>query len=103
MATGIWHYSRSGQRMDPVPAEQLRTMIASGAVHGTDLAWTDGMPDWAPIQSLPELTGAAPVPVTSVPVTPVGAVAYYAPTGGMPARAVESLRGHARPAGDTGD
>jgi len=83
-----------------VPTEQLRVLLASGAVEGTELAWTDGMPNWAPINTISELTQSQPAVATRAPVA---AVPYYAPTGRMPARAVETLQKHAKPTGDVGD
>lgn len=103
MAARAWRYSQFGQSKGPVSTDELRSLIAAGQVPVTEMAWTEGMADWAPINSLPELMQAQPAGLTPAAAIPVAPVAYYAPTGSMPQRAVETLRRHARPTGDVGD
>jgi hypothetical protein len=50
-----WYYSKNASQLGPVPLEELCAKIASGEVTGADMAWTEGMPDWRPISSIPEL------------------------------------------------
>ena len=57
MAQGQWFYTREGQQAGPVPAEQLRQMVASGQVGPQDLVWQEGMANWVPSSSVPEFRG----------------------------------------------
>ena len=40
---GNTDYCRGGQRFGPLPAEQLRSMAASGELHVDDMVWKEGM------------------------------------------------------------
>jgi hypothetical protein len=51
----LWHYVQNGKPLGPVPEEQLKAMLASGALRPGDLVWREGMPSWTAIQELPEL------------------------------------------------
>jgi hypothetical protein len=68
-----WFYAKAGNRMGPVTLEQLKAMIASGQVFPGDMVWRDGMAQWAPAGSMPELGGQPlppPTPVAYVPPAP---------------------------------
>jgi uncharacterized RDD family membrane protein YckC len=54
------HIAKNGQRMGPYPEAQVREMLASGTIAGTDLAWHEGMADWKPVSSV--LGTASPAP-----------------------------------------
>lgn len=109
MADERWMYARGQQQFGPVTLEQLKQLMHTGQVQGADLVWRDGMPQWVPAQSVAELRGgdAAPPIAAAVrpaePATGVGAVPYYSGSAGMPPRAHEALKYHARPKGDVGD
>lgn len=55
-----WYYSHDGQQKGPVPASELER-LASGDEFDKDkdLVWREGMADWMPIASVPELQPAA--------------------------------------------
>lgn len=75
-----WYYSKNATQMGPVPLEELRAKLAAGEVSATDMAWKEGMPDWRPVSTIPELQIVAP----GVPgqVLPGGAAqSPYAPPG----------------------
>jgi hypothetical protein len=87
MAT--WHYGSGGRQYGPVDENELRAMIASGAVGPATLVWREGMRDWLPLQAVPELGGAAglacPPPYGGVPM-------YYPPaTAGTSGLAIASM------------
>lgn len=42
-----WYYTKSGQRQGPVGSEKLKELAASGQLAPTDLAWKEGMTQWA--------------------------------------------------------
>jgi hypothetical protein len=80
-----WYYGSSAGQTGPVEEGELRALIASGGVGPETLVWRDGMREWLPLQSVPELQGntvnpyVAPGPGAYVP-------GYYppvAPTSGL--------------------
>jgi hypothetical protein len=106
METAQWFYARDGQQHGPIALDQARQLAAQGAIRPTDLAWCEGMPQWKPAGEIPALSaGAAAGPqfaqAASMSVGPVSPVGYYTAAMGMPARAVENLKGHATQTGDT--
>ena len=84
MAEGQWFYTRGGQQAGPVSLDQLRQMAASGQITPADLVWREGMANWQPMSSMPELGGApaAPAPPAAPYGQPYGApgAPYGAPT-----------------------
>lgn len=69
-----WHYGSSAGQHGPVEENELRALIASGNVGPETLVWRDGMSDWLPLGSVPELrTGSVS------PYAPPGAPGYYPP------------------------
>src|SRR5262245_32512598 len=50
-----WYYSEGEDQKGPVSEDRLRDLIVSGRVRPSDSAWRQGMGDWAPISSIPEL------------------------------------------------
>ncbi|HEX3358456.1 MAG TPA: DUF4339 domain-containing protein [Tepidisphaeraceae bacterium] len=114
MSETNWYYTQSDQRMGPVPLEQLQALISRGEVQPHDLAWTDGMEQWARVDHLPILrvtpqpaAQAAPTPTPVVPIAsapPVAArVEYASRVVALPPRAQDTLLGYASPTGDTSD
>ena len=55
MADDNWYYAQNNQQLGPVTLEALRNMLVTGQVHGSDLVWTQGMPQWLPARSVPEV------------------------------------------------
>lgn len=58
-----WWYAVGGTRRGPVSLDDLRDRIAAGEVGMQDLAWRDGMAEWADVGDVPELAAAAPPPL----------------------------------------
>jgi len=56
----MWFYAQGTNRQGPVPESEIKSLLASGRLAVTDLAWTEGMTNWAPISALPDLVPAAP-------------------------------------------
>lgn len=54
-----WYYFQGGSQQGPVGDDQLRGMVASGQLAPTDSVWCNGMANWAPISSVPELKPAS--------------------------------------------
>jgi len=63
----MYHYSLNGQQAGPISEDQLRQMVASGALPHDSLIWREGMAEWKPYSTV---LG----PNAGVAVTPTGAV-----------------------------
>jgi hypothetical protein len=50
-----WYYSKNATQLGPISLDELRAKFASGEVSGTDMVWREGMTDWKPASSVPEL------------------------------------------------
>jgi hypothetical protein len=48
----MFYYSLNGQQQGPVSEEQLRQMVATGAIGPETLVWREGMADWLPVTSV---------------------------------------------------
>ncbi len=53
----IWFYGMGEQSNGPVTMGTLCQLITSGKLSPTDVVWKDGMQDWLPLTSVPELNG----------------------------------------------
>jgi uncharacterized RDD family membrane protein YckC len=83
MPDDSWYYAQDNQQLGPVTLEALRGMVASGQVGAADLVWTQGMAQWQPARSVPEVGN---VLLAGVPGAggAAGGTAYGAPTGYSP-------------------
>lgn len=75
-----WYYFQGGSQQGPVGDDQLRGMVASGQLAPSDSVWCNGMANWAPISSVPELAPAsAPrgAPMGSAPTPSPGPEPAY--------------------------
>ena len=80
-----WFYAKNNERKGPVSASQLRSMVVSGEVAGSDLVWCEGMGNWIPASEIQDFdsprvgaAGAGAVPpqgLQSPQVVPPGAQA----------------------------
>jgi hypothetical protein len=87
-----WHYVQNGKSLGPVPEDQLKAMLASGALRPDDLVWQEGMASWTAIQGLPALQPTPnPYAAPQTEVNPA-AQAVLPATGPVSAEAVELLR-----------
>jgi uncharacterized RDD family membrane protein YckC len=55
MADDNWYYAQNNQQLGPVTLAALRSMVANGQVGAGDLVWTQGMAQWLPARSVPEI------------------------------------------------
>jgi uncharacterized RDD family membrane protein YckC len=58
MADDAWYYAQNNQQLGPVTLEALRTMAASGQIAPDNLVWTQGMAQWLPARTVPEVGNA---------------------------------------------
>jgi len=122
-----WHYTRNGESVGPVTAEELRRLAGAGGLAPTDLVWKDGMGDWQPARNIKGLfaataaaaarpvaaaapqktTPAAAVPASALPSpAPAAAeasqISYFSSTSGLTERTVKIMNGYASATGDRG-
>ena len=58
MADRQWYTGRDGRQEGPFSDERIRELIASGAVRGDTLVWSEGMANWARAADVPGLMPA---------------------------------------------
>jgi hypothetical protein len=53
----LWYYTQGAaqEKKGPVPEAEIKSLVAGGQIHATDLLWSDGMANWAPLSALPQL------------------------------------------------
>ena len=70
-----WYFAYGNQQYGPMDDAQACSWASTNpAGH----AWREGMPEWLPIPSIPELVGGAPAPVASPVVAAQTPAAYVA-------------------------
>jgi hypothetical protein len=69
LADSSYYYVRNNERQGPISGTQLVQLASMGQLQPTDLVWTEGMPAWAPANTLEGLY-AAPAPVAPAGVLP---------------------------------
>ena len=77
-----WYYARDGQQAGPLQLPELQALAAQGQLGGSDLVWTEGMPQWQPASQMPGVfpapAAAEASPASFSPQAPQAAVAPYA-------------------------
>ncbi len=58
------------QQCGPYSDAQLRTMLATGSISPTDLAWREGLPGWQPLNTVISVGRVAPPPPPRPPAPP---------------------------------
>ena len=53
----LWYYTQGAaqEKKGPVPEAEIKSLVAGGQIHATDLLWSEGMANWAPLSALPQL------------------------------------------------
>lgn len=62
-AEGTVFIYTQNQQSGPFTVQDVRSMLLSGRVSLSDLAWYEGAPDWVSISSLPEIAKSLPPPM----------------------------------------
>ena len=79
------HIARNGQPMGPFSLDEVNRQLAAGTLNLSDQAWYEGAAGWAPLSTVPGVSGTAtPQPVGA---TTPSAPAFPAPTVGGPVTA----------------
>lgn len=47
-----WHYSKGGQQLGPVSANDIKQLVASGGLSPSDLIWKEEWPEWKRADSI---------------------------------------------------
>lgn len=70
------HIARDGKQLGPFSLEEINRQLAAGTLSLTDNAWYEGASGWAPLSTVPGVTGpaapsaAAPAATASVTAAP---------------------------------
>lgn len=73
--TALWYYAQNGAQGGPIPIEELRAKLSSGALRSSDLVWSEGLPAWTPAGQVAALLpppdpGPPPPPRSPAPPPP---------------------------------
>ena len=55
---GSWYYAKGKNSLGPISTQELRTMLATGRLQGSDRVWNETMSDWVPAGDLPQFMGS---------------------------------------------
>lgn len=55
-----WHYAIGSEQHGPVTFGHIRGLVANGTLAAGELVWKEGMADWEPVSSVPELASGLP-------------------------------------------
>lgn len=86
-----WYYGSSAGQSGPVEENELRALIASGGIGPETLVWRDGMKEWAPLHSVPELQAGGLVTPYQPPASPGYVPGYYQPPAPINGLAIASM------------
>jgi len=76
------HIARDGKQLGPFSLEEINRQVAAGTLSLTDNAWYEGAAGWAPLSTVPGVSGAASTSgATTPPATPSLAAAPPAASG----------------------
>lgn len=66
------HIARDGKQLGPFSLDEVNRQLAAGTLSLSDNAWYEGAAGWAPLSSVPGVTGGAPGsgPTTPAATTP---------------------------------
>jgi hypothetical protein len=94
-----WFYAKNGSQQGPLSTDEIKSRIAMGEIGSDDLAWSEGMSDWMPIQQIPQLkieapaSKEAPPPVMGAPSQFPSPTPYQTPA--SPASPAQMIPGQA--------
>lgn len=53
-----WYYARGRNTLGPITSHELRAMLATGRLEGSDRVWNQSLADWVPAEDLPQFMGS---------------------------------------------
>ncbi|MEZ6040020.1 MAG: GYF domain-containing protein [Planctomycetaceae bacterium] len=63
-----WYYAKGRNNIGPVTAAEIKSMLATSRLQGSDRVWHGSLEDWTPAQDLPQFMGS----VADAGASPVG-------------------------------
>lgn len=69
-STTAYHISVNGQQYGPYDMASMQQMAQAGQINGQSMVWAQGMPAWAPAQSVPELAPIFGISAGTMPPPP---------------------------------
>jgi uncharacterized membrane protein len=69
---GMWHYVQNGQARGPIETPALQALLQNGSLGLDALVWKQGLPDWVPARSVPDLASSGAPGMTPPPIPPSG-------------------------------
>jgi hypothetical protein len=54
-STQEWHYIQNGASQGPISFADMRSLAAGGQLVPTDFVWSEGMDEWVPAMTIPQL------------------------------------------------
>lgn len=91
----LWYYTVNGrEQRGPISEDELRARFQAGEIAPTELAWTEGMTDWEPLSSRPDLRASPKPAAPPLPDPPAATVTSFgAPPESRPAAQVPAFGG----------
>src|SRR5438132_1254712 len=71
------HIARNGQAIGPFSLEEINRQLAAGTLSASDQAWYEGAAGWAPLSTVPGVTGGS---AAGIPSPGAGVPAIVTPT-----------------------
>ena len=68
-----WHYMKNGVQTGPATTDDVKSLIASGAIKADTLVWRDGLASWVAANTQADFAGVLPPAAPPPPAAPVGA------------------------------
>lgn len=60
-----WFYGKDNTQHGPVSDLEVRSLITAGTIDASTIIWREGMPDWLPLNDVPEFQPAAGTSATA--------------------------------------
>ncbi|HMP74972.1 MAG TPA: DUF5362 family protein [Kiritimatiellia bacterium] len=90
----LWYYTVNGrEQRGPISEDELRARFQAGEIAPTELAWTEGMADWEPLSSRPDLRTPPKAEAPPLPEPSAQAPAFRSPPNLMAAAPVPAFGG----------
>lgn len=67
-----WHYMKNGAQTGPATTDEIKALIASGAIKADTLVWREGLAEWAAANTQSEFAGVVPPAAPAPAPAPAG-------------------------------
>lgn len=72
MSNPVWYLALGGQAQGPVTVEDVAARLSAGQINGETLVYGPGVPQWAPLRTVPALAGLQTTAAAPPPPPPPG-------------------------------